>query len=139
MRQIIIGDIHGCSDKLSALMDKVSPSDGDRLIFLGWNSMTDEIMDKLTAYVEQGGHLLMTSITSCLLHLSQTSVRTTCVIVNHRDKIAKELVEAPVGDGFGTVVRSGFAPSADVVVLEERYALVVHVDIIEEYTPAHHR
>jgi len=31
------------------------------LIFLGWNSMTDANMDKLTAYVRQGGRLLMTA------------------------------------------------------------------------------
>ena len=33
----------------------------DYLIFLGWNTMTDEIMDKLTAYVKQGGRLLMSA------------------------------------------------------------------------------
>ncbi len=33
----------------------------DYLIFAGWNSMTEEIMDKLTAYVRQGGHLLMSA------------------------------------------------------------------------------
>lgn len=31
------------------------------LIFLGWNSMTDETMDKLIAYVENGGRLLMSA------------------------------------------------------------------------------
>ena len=31
----------------------------DYLIFVGWNSMTEEIMDNLTEYVRQGGHLLM--------------------------------------------------------------------------------
>ena len=31
------------------------------LIFLGWNSMTDEIMDKLTEYTERGGKLLMSA------------------------------------------------------------------------------
>jgi hypothetical protein len=29
------------------------------LVFLGWNTMTDEIYQKLKAYVEAGGHLLM--------------------------------------------------------------------------------
>ena len=33
----------------------------DYLIFLGWNTMTEEIMDKLTAYVENGGHLVMSA------------------------------------------------------------------------------
>ena len=31
------------------------------LAFAGWNTMTDEDMDKLTAYVKSGGHLLMTA------------------------------------------------------------------------------
>ena len=31
----------------------------DRLIFLGWNTMTDENMDKLTEYVRRGGKLLL--------------------------------------------------------------------------------
>lgn len=37
----------------------------DYLIFLGWNSMTEENLDKLTAFVEQGGKLLM-----CAAHLN---------------------------------------------------------------------
>lgn len=36
-------------------------SNYDYLIFLGWNSMTDENMEKLTEYVRRGGHLLMTA------------------------------------------------------------------------------
>lgn len=37
----------------------------DYLIFLGWNSMTDEIMDKLIQYTQDGGNLLM-----CAAHLN---------------------------------------------------------------------
>jgi len=37
----------------------------DCLIFLGWHTMTEETMDKLTAYTENGGHLLM-----CAAHLN---------------------------------------------------------------------
>ena len=33
----------------------------DYLIFLGWNTMTEENMDKLIAYVRQGGHLVMSA------------------------------------------------------------------------------
>ena len=33
----------------------------DRLIFLGWNTMTDEDMDKLTEYVRHGGKLLLSA------------------------------------------------------------------------------
>lgn len=35
MRTIIIGDIHGCNQKLSPLLDKVKPEMEDRLILLG--------------------------------------------------------------------------------------------------------
>ena len=35
MRTIIIGDIHGCDQKLHALLDKVQPVSEDRLILLG--------------------------------------------------------------------------------------------------------
>ena len=33
----------------------------DWLIFLGWNTMTEENMDKLTEYVRRGGHLVMSA------------------------------------------------------------------------------
>lgn len=33
----------------------------DYLIFLGWNTMTEENMDKLTEYVRRGGHLVMSA------------------------------------------------------------------------------
>lgn len=33
----------------------------DYLIFLGWNTMTEENMDKLTVYVQRGGHLVMSA------------------------------------------------------------------------------
>lgn len=42
----------------------------DYLIFLGWNTMTDELMDKLIAYTENGGKLLM-----CASHLNYSSKR----------------------------------------------------------------
>ena len=35
MRTIIIGDIHGCDRELKALLAKLRPGDGDRLILLG--------------------------------------------------------------------------------------------------------
>lgn len=35
MRSIIIGDIHGCDQKLHALIDKIKLSAEDRLILLG--------------------------------------------------------------------------------------------------------
>ena len=35
MRNIIIGDVHGMLPELSSLMDCVSPTEGDRFIFVG--------------------------------------------------------------------------------------------------------
>ena len=42
----------------------------DYVIFLGWNSMTDELYDKLLAFVENGGKLMMTAA-----HLNYTTRR----------------------------------------------------------------
>lgn len=42
----------------------------DYLIFLGWNTMNDEDMDKLTEYVRRGGRLLMT-----MAHLNYSAKR----------------------------------------------------------------
>ena len=35
MKTIIIGDIHGCDQKLNAMLDKIQPGSEDRLILLG--------------------------------------------------------------------------------------------------------
>ncbi|HEY5813288.1 MAG TPA: metallophosphoesterase [Terrimicrobiaceae bacterium] len=35
METVLIGDIHGCSYELSALLDKISPVSSDRLVLLG--------------------------------------------------------------------------------------------------------
>jgi predicted MPP superfamily phosphohydrolase len=35
MRQIIIGDVHGCIDELNELMQLLAPSADDQLIFIG--------------------------------------------------------------------------------------------------------
>ena len=43
----------------------------DYLIFVGWNTMTDEIYENLKAYVRQGGRLFMTAA-----HLNTTNKRT---------------------------------------------------------------
>ncbi len=53
---------------IEAPVDKLSKY--DYLIFLGWNSMTEENMDKLTEYVNRGGRLLMS-----VAHLNKTTVR----------------------------------------------------------------
>lgn len=35
MRLLAVGDIHGCLDKLEALVTKIRPSEDDRMVFLG--------------------------------------------------------------------------------------------------------
>ena len=42
----------------------------DLLIFAGWNTMTEEIYDKLKKYVEEGGHLV-----ACASHLNTNNKR----------------------------------------------------------------
>lgn len=54
------------------------------LIFLGWNTMTDELMDKLIAYTENGGRLLM-----CASHLNYSSERTGELEFLSGDKLKK--------------------------------------------------
>ena len=54
----------------------------DYLIFVGWNSMTDEIMDKLTLYVSRGGHLLMSAA-----HLNTSAARTGELAMVSNEKI----------------------------------------------------
>ena len=53
---------------IEASVDKLSRY--DYLIFLGWNSMTDANMDKLTEYVSRGGNLLMS-----VAHLNYNTAR----------------------------------------------------------------
>lgn len=45
-------------------------SEYDYLVFLGWNSMTEENLDKLTEYVSRGGNLLMSAA-----HLNKSTLR----------------------------------------------------------------
>ncbi len=54
------------------------------LIFVGWNSMTDENMDKLTEYVRRGGHLLMSAA-----HLNYSTVRGGNVTLPCAEKLQK--------------------------------------------------
>ena len=48
MRTIIIGDIHGCDQKLNALLDKVHSGAEDRLILLG--DLFDRDMESWEVY-----------------------------------------------------------------------------------------
>ena len=54
------------------------------LIFLGWNTMTDETMDKLCEYVNRGGNLLMTAA-----HLNYNSQRKGNLLLPPADKMEK--------------------------------------------------
>ena len=56
----------------------------DYLIFLGWNSMTDENMDKFTEYVSRGGHLLMSAA-----HLNYQTSRNGDFIMPTEEKLKK--------------------------------------------------
>ncbi|MBR4888494.1 MAG: hypothetical protein IKU17_05060 [Clostridia bacterium] len=56
----------------------------DYLVFLGWNTMTDETMDKLTEYVARGGKLLMSAA-----HLNRNPQRKGNVIFPAEEKIKK--------------------------------------------------
>ena len=53
---------------IEASVDKLS--EYDYLVFLGWNTMTDENLDKLTEYVSRGGNLLMSAA-----HLNKSAIR----------------------------------------------------------------
>ena len=68
----------------------------DYLVFLGWNTMTDEDMDKLTEYVRRGGKLLMS-----MAHLNYSSRRSGEFIMPPKDKL-----RALFGADFSGEVRS---------------------------------
>ena len=67
---------------IEATLSKLSQY--DTLIFLGWNSMTEENMDKLTEYVEQGGRLLMSAA-----HLNRNTSRDGRLMLISDEKIKK--------------------------------------------------
>lgn len=67
---------------VEASLDKLSQY--EYLIFLGWNSMTDENMDKLTEYVERGGNLLMSAA-----HLNYQTMRCGDMIWPSNEKVQR--------------------------------------------------
>ena len=67
----------------------------DYLIFLGWNSMTDENMDKLTEYVNRGGRLLMTAA-----HLNYSAKRAGELIMPSNEKLEKLFGARFTGETF---------------------------------------
>ena len=87
---------------------------------------------------ESGGHLLVAGVASGLLHLSEPSIGAAGVVVDDGHEVAEKFGESPVVDLFRAVECGSLAEGADVVVLEEGDALVIHVYIVEEDAPAHH-
>lgn len=83
---------YGLYDVVTINTDVDTLSKYDYLIFVGWNSMTQEIYDKLKIYVERGGRLFMTAA-----HLN-TSIK--------RDGSISLLNGGDVSDLFGCVLDS---------------------------------
>ncbi|MBR3934772.1 MAG: hypothetical protein IKJ68_12815 [Clostridia bacterium] len=54
------------------------------LIFLGWNTMTDDVMDKLIAYTENGGKILL-----CASHLNCLSERNSKIEFPSAEKLKR--------------------------------------------------
>ncbi|MBO5878977.1 MAG: hypothetical protein J6Q68_00280 [Clostridia bacterium] len=67
----------------------------DYLIFLGWNSMTDENMDKLYEYVKRGGNLLMSAA-----HLNYSVKRAGELIMPSNEKLEKLFGARFTGETF---------------------------------------
>ncbi|HPC46401.1 MAG TPA: metallophosphoesterase family protein [Deltaproteobacteria bacterium] len=68
-RTFVIGDIHGCLDKLGDLFARMAPADADRLVFLG-------------DYIDRGEHVF-----DVVEYLVELSSRYDCVFLrgNHED------------------------------------------------------
>lgn len=88
---------YGMYDIVPVEADLEALSRYDYLIFLGWNTMTDEIMDKLTAYVEQGGHLLMTAA-----HLNTSAKRRGEMLLPSDEKLLRLFGARPTGETVHT-------------------------------------
>ena len=73
---------YGTYDIVPIEADVDALSKYDYLIFLGWNSMTDEDMDKLTEYVSRGGRLLMS-----MAHLNYSVKRSGEYVAPPADKL----------------------------------------------------
>ena len=86
---------YGMYDILPIEADKEVFSRYDYLIFTGWNSMTEENLDKLIAYVENGGHLLL-----CAAHLNCQTKRDGPFIWPNGDKLRKLFVASFSGETY---------------------------------------
>ena len=84
----------------------------EHLVFLGWNSMTDENMDKLTEYVKRGGKLLLSGA-----HLNYSAKRQGEYIPPSNEKL-----RALCGITFsGNTVRTNYGLKFEYDSLEEKH------------------
>lgn len=82
------------------------------LVFLGWNTMTDENVDKLTEYVRRGGRLLMSAA-----HLNYNARRDGEFIPPSEEKLMQLC-----GCRFtGNIIRSNLGTKFDTPSLDERH------------------
>ena len=83
----------------------------EHLVFLGWNTMTDENMDKLTEYAKRGGKLLLTGA-----HLNYSAKRRGEFIPPSNEKL-----EALLGVHFdGTTSRTNYGVKFEYDSLDEK-------------------
>ena len=75
----------------------------DYLVFLGWNTMTDENMDKLTEYVKGGGRLLLSGA-----HLNYSVKREGEYIPPSEEKLEKLIGARYTGEDFTSNYGSKF-------------------------------
>jgi len=87
----------------------------DYLVFLGWNTMTDGDMDKLTEYVRRGGRLLMS-----FAHLNYSTKRRGEFIPPSNDKLKELFGVEFTGETLRTNAGVKFADSIDSDVLYPR-------------------
>ena len=84
----------------------------EHLVFLGWNTMTDENMDKITEYVRRGGKLLLSGA-----HLNYSKKR-----VGEYIPPSNEKLEALCGCKYtGEDIRSNFGTKFEFESLEEKH------------------
>ena len=103
---------YGTYDIVPIEADVDALSKYEHLIFLGWNTMTDENMDKLTEYVRRGGKLLLSGA-----HLNYSTKRVGEYIPPRNDKL-----EALCGCRYtGKDIRTNFGTKFEFESLEKKH------------------
>ena len=80
------------------------------------------------------GHQRVSLVTPRLLHLTEPSERPATVGMEHRHKVAYELIAAII---INHALAGAVLECAHMVILVERHSLIVHMDIIAQYADAH--